>query len=445
MALKAFCYWLQCCSKIPKWIGSFLSLFMVNAFLMGSGKLFGVFFRQLSSQLGLNGSVSGLIFVIPSAVSHIMSPLVGTLFARFSCRQLGTCGGFLLGSNFILIGLFATNWMHFLLLAVGAGVGFGLLFFPAVISLHSLAGDNFLILMPLASTGSCFGVAVLPVISELFLQQYGLHAAFYLFGALAWHTIPCSLLLDSKPVRGAEKVIDHEVNRDAVQRDGQNIASTQDDGIFKIAFKFLITVGKQFRMFRYTLFVIIFIATNIRRFVSDTWTLFLIPHNVEMGLEKTTAVVVASFGGVGGIIGRLLAAVAFTKTCAMSPLGALTVYYVLCGISFVAFEVVTNVYYFYFCSFCNGLLLSAQSGMIAGIIAEVFEPPDFRDAFGLIDFGCGVFSLVSGYIAGGVYDLTGSFKMLFRISALVSVVSASLIVVVIILRKRSFDKNKGDT
>lgn len=58
--------------KIPKWTGAFCSLFFINVMSSGSMKVCGVFFESMKEMEGLSGSMTGLIFVTPNAVSHLI-------------------------------------------------------------------------------------------------------------------------------------------------------------------------------------------------------------------------------------------------------------------------------------------------------------------------------------------------------------------------------------
>ncbi|XP_071826570.1 uncharacterized protein [Apostichopus japonicus] len=503
--------------ELPKWTAAFCSLFVINMFASGTMKVCGIFFQSMETVDGVSALLAGLIFVAPSAVSHCV------------------------------------------------GVGFGFLFLPAVLCLKETASGQFASLMPLATTGSYVGIIVLPGIVEVFLKNYGLHATFCMFGALAYNTIPCGLVLSDvrsgkqstegsgvqsrsetipfklrriesniqlraeegsssleavmavkseitypsnsqsetnnvqdklntdwesntsnsgvqsrsetipSKQRGIESNIqsraeegsssleaviavkseitypsnsqsetnnvqdklntDRESNNSKIQTTTNPFAAERIIQTVKSIKSFIQTFLVQFKLFGDVVFTLYFITVNMRKFPSNSWTLFLIPLSQELGVTKQTAVIISAIGGVGGIMGRFLAAVSFKVSKTISPLTLFATYYLCDAFIFALFPTTTNVILLGICAFFSGLLLSAKAGMTSGILLHLTTAETFRQAFGLVDCGCGVYSLLTGFISGASYDVYGSFKNLFRISALVCAISCVFVICIIFLQK----------
>ncbi|XP_071826562.1 uncharacterized protein [Apostichopus japonicus] len=551
--------------ELPKWTAAFCSLFVINMFASGTMKVCGIFFQSMETVDGVSALLAGLIFVAPSAVSHCVAPIVSAFSSRCLHRHLGLVGGVLVGTSFIGSGLFATHGLHFLLFSITAGVGFGFLFLPAVLCLKETASGQFASLMPLATTGSYVGIIVLPGIVEVFLKNYGLHATFCMFGALAYNTIPCGLVLSDvrsgkqstegsgvqsrsetipfklrriesniqlraeegsssleavmavkseitypsnsqsetnnvqdklntdwesntsnsgvqsrsetipSKQRGIESNIqsraeegsssleaviavkseitypsnsqsetnnvqdklntDRESNNSKIQTTTNPFAAERIIQTVKSIKSFIQTFLVQFKLFGDVVFTLYFITVNMRKFPSNSWTLFLIPLSQELGVTKQTAVIISAIGGVGGIMGRFLAAVSFKVSKTISPLTLFATYYLCDAFIFALFPTTTNVILLGICAFFSGLLLSAKAGMTSGILLHLTTAETFRQAFGLVDCGCGVYSLLTGFISGASYDVYGSFKNLFRISALVCAISCVFVICIIFLQK----------
>lgn len=298
-------------------------------------------------------------------------------------------------------------------------VGFGFIYLPTVIDLKRNS-SKFASLMPIAAIGTYAGIVTCPGIVELFLRNYGLHAAFCLFGAMLWNIIPSGLLLSDKV---ENEHVPHKSTVNSVIHKEQSVltmATTTEPGlehkgglkqtllqvqsytgrVFTIFTDTLYALKEQYDIFRDTVFVLFFIISNMRKFISESWILFLIPYSQEIGLDKTSAVIVGSVGDIGGIIGRLVAAVSFSEKCSLPPLTMFALYYFMIALVFAAFERVGNILYLSACAFLSGLFISAHAGMMSGLLLELFGHKDFVRAFAVIDFGCGVFSLLSGYLTG---------------------------------------------
>ncbi|PIK57710.1 hypothetical protein BSL78_05394 [Apostichopus japonicus] len=178
----------------------------------------------------------------------------------------------------------------------------------AVLCLREQAPDHFASLIPLATLGGYVGIVLLPGIVEVFLENYGLHGAFCLYGALTCNTIPCGLLL----IGGKGKQYENLSNSIGKSEPSQEVEAFDEDihnftnlkyGMLPLMkyFRFFASVLKEnLSLFLDLTFTLFFITANTRRFSSDNWTLFLIPYNQELGMTKTNAVIISAFGGIGG-------------------------------------------------------------------------------------------------------------------------------------------------
>ncbi|XP_071828450.1 monocarboxylate transporter 12-like [Apostichopus japonicus] len=432
--------------KLPSWTAAFCALLFINMMTNGSMKVCGIFFESMKTMNGLSGTMAGLIFVVPNAVSHLVAPIISSFTRHFSYRQLGIFGGCLVGGGFICSGLFANHNSHFLGYSVIAGVGFGFLFLPAVLCLREQAPDHFASLMPLATLGGYVGIVLLPGIVEVFLENYGLHGAFCLYGALTCNMIPCGLLL----IGGKGKQYENLSNSVGKSEPSQEVEAFDEDihnftnlkyGMLPLMkyFRFFASVLKEhLSLFLDLTFTLFFITANTRRFPSDNWTLFLIPYNQELGMTKTNAVIISAFGGIGGIFGRFVAAASFKVTNIISPLTLFALYYCFNALVFASFSLWSNFKFLIFCGFSSGLLLSLIAGTTSGLLLQFSSPKTFQRAYSLLHFGCGIFSIFAGILSGKSYDVFGSFAVMFEVDALINAVSCVLVVVIIVLRKLNY-------
>ncbi|KAJ8032038.1 hypothetical protein HOLleu_25446 [Holothuria leucospilota] len=163
--------------------------------------------------------------------------------------------------------------------------------------------------------------------------------------------------------------------------------------------KFTSSFLEQCKPFNKIEFILFFLTANLRKFSANSWTLFLIPFLQEMGVDINRAVFMAAVGGIGGGIGRLMAAVSFRLQCA-SPINIFAMYYMFSALIFFVNGFSSNCFYLTACAFVSGLLISAKAGMTSGILLEITGPEEFRQAFSLIQLGCGINALLAGFLSG---------------------------------------------
>lgn len=257
--------------------------------------------------------------------------------------------------------------------------------------------------MPLATLGSYCGIVLLPGVVNIFHQTYGLRAAFCLFGAMCLNTIPCGLVLvGGKNNQSPEMVTESDNKIKSDNTETLNQTNKKRDMCYNVKWGQLFqrVFLDQFALFLDPTFTIFFITANTRRFPADTWTLFLIPYNQEHGLSITDAVLVSSFGGLGGIIGRLTVAALFRATHIISPLTLFAIYYCLNGIVFASFSLWNNFIFLIICGFSSGVLLSVLGSSVAGIVVELSTPEKFGRTLGVVQLGCGISSILAGFLSG---------------------------------------------
>ncbi|PIK54408.1 hypothetical protein BSL78_08684 [Apostichopus japonicus] len=258
----------------------------------------------------------------------------GILFNSISGETSGTLAGFILLLPYALGRL--------------CGIGFACLLLPVAVCMKDHFREDFASVMPLSMMGSFAGMIAVPPFMELCHVAYGDDGTFILFGALCLHLIPCGLLL-RKP-RFIVSANNDKLNESDDEHETIELLHNLDNG----------DENNQNVDTRW-----------MQRLKTDGWTLFLIPHTIEIGFTSSEAAQTASIGGLAGMFGRKVFS---------SFQGSLALQFITSAI--------------------NACFLSAQSGMIAGLLTYIVEPDNYKDAFGLLDFGNGILALMAGITPG---------------------------------------------
>ncbi|XP_071820199.1 monocarboxylate transporter 12-like isoform X3 [Apostichopus japonicus] len=415
-------------------------------FLTGSVKTGGILFNSISGET--SGTLAGFILLLPYALGRLCGPISSILLNFFSYRVLGTFGGFLVGLGYILIGLFANTTVLLIVFSLISGIGFACLLLPVAVCMKDHFREDFASVMPLSMMGSFAGMIAVPPFMELCHVAYGDDGTFILFGALCLHLIPCGLLLrkprfivSANNDKLNESDDEHETiellhNLDNGDENNQNV-DTRWMQRLKTGIK------KYYLLLISPVFVLFFIVSNTRKLPADGWTLFLIPHTIEIGFTSSEAAQTASIGGLAGMFGRVIASLSFK--CQISPILVITFYYFINGVVFIIKEVFSSfqgsLALQFITSAINACFLSAQSGMIAGLLTYIVEPDNYKDAFGLLDFGNGILALMAGITPGYILDHTGHLNRAFILFGVISILNGTLMVVLWTLlhfkRKRS--------
>ena len=170
------------------------------------------------------------------------------------------------------------------------GIGFGLMFYPTYLCLQA----HFLETFPTASTISGLfefvGIAVLPPVLQSVKERYGLGESLILYGAILWNMIVVGMCF-REPARGSQQ------RREATSDKNQQ-------GIPVLKFCSVFSKHRNFGI----LLLMEFLAYNV--FLS--WALFLVSLGTSSaGLSEDQAVLLSTFGGIGGFLGKISAILLF--------------------------------------------------------------------------------------------------------------------------------------
>lgn len=266
--------------------------------------------------------------------------------------------------------------------------------------------------MALGSLGSYAGVTVLPFVLNLVLELRGLNAAFIFFGSLCCSTVLFGSLLPSRSSTGNPQNCKEKLaflEEDALSDSEEDLVIIHSDSISeRPLIKSTGTKSSEsvysrhkgsYVRIHYVLLFIYIIVSSLRRIPSGVWTMFLIPYVKENGLSVDESILAGTLGGVGGVVGRFLAALSF-KVPRVHPIETLAFYVAILGLSFLGFELFLSKQGQLLFSFVSGLLISTPAAMVTGVLRLLVSHERFSIAFTILEISTGIFSLFSGFIAG---------------------------------------------
>ncbi|XP_041478065.1 monocarboxylate transporter 5-like [Lytechinus variegatus] len=171
----------------------------------------------------------------------------------------------------------------------------------------------------------------------------------------------------------------------------------------------------------------------------QVWVLFLVPHAEYLGIDQSTAVFLSSFGGLGGIIGRIIAVILLAKKVHMFKIyivvgfvNSLTFFLDFVGWSFLVRSVLAFIQ-----GFCFFLLDTAGSTFLQELVED---DRNFSFALGLIMFMRGCSSISAGFLTGTLIDTLQSFTKVFMITGIwmaISTINIAVLLLILIKREKS--------
>lgn len=134
------------------------------------------------------------------------------------------------------------------------------------------------------------------------------------------------------------------------------------------------------------------------------WSIFLVPYGVSLGLESATAVWLSTFGGLGGLSGRLFCMFLFYSGYDGNVYGvALPAFIVAVGISLslISYSFTTLLV----TAFLSGFGLAAQASSLSAMVPSFVCKRHFKSCVVLMYTVGGVMSQLGGIITGESFTI----------------------------------------
>ena len=137
----------------------------------------------------------------------------------------------------------------------------------------------------------------------------------------------------------------------------------------------------------------------LHTYIINAWVLFLVPHAEQVGIIQSRAVLLASIGGIAGLIGRTMSVVLLAKQADMIPVYIITG--AICSVTFLL-DGFGNGFVTRAClAFVQGFCLFTLDTTAFGFLKiAVMKEDNFSTAYGI---NCAVFAvglIASGFVTG---------------------------------------------
>jgi MFS family permease len=367
--------------------GAFVT-FSVGAGFMHSYTVFLVAFVE---DFGWSRADVSIAYSLGQVVSGVSSPFVGTLVDRFGPRRLIMGGGCLLTVGLLGSSYAGQLWHMWILYGVIMTLGancLGLVVFVPILSKHFVKNRGMAVSVVQSANG--FARAFSAPISTMMVSGLGWRGAYWWQGLfMAALIVPLGALFrGSDPERGSRAA------RMATQSQGW-------------------TLQQAMRTPHFWLLMLVYVFTGLGSFLV---ALHQLAFAVDVGFDKLYAAGVLGMGAflslpgviltgtVSDYVGREVSAVISYGTSILGVAFALAI----TGPDQHA------LLWLHSCFF--GLTWGARGPSITAKTADLFPGPNLGKILGVISIGTGVGAGAGAWLAGFVFDMTGTYKVAFWLS-----------------------------
>jgi MFS family permease len=360
---------------------------------MGFRGVYGLFLEPISSQMDWGREIFAMTFALQNIFWGITQPFAGALADRYGSGRIMAAGAVIYGTGIMLMTVADTPMLMHLTggLLIGVGQGFASQSIAmATVARHAPAHRRTLA-MAVVSMGGSAGMLVFSPLAATIIGDYGYIFTLTMFAVLVVLVIPLSIPLSGRPpVRATE----------AEQTFGQAIREASGHAGYWLLISGFFVCG----------FHVSFIGLHFPAFIADS------------GLDpKLAGVALAVIGlfNIAGTLGAGLLGDKYSKKYLLSGL-----YFGRAGaIVFLLLMPMSEATILIF-SALIGIMWLSTVPLTTGLVSQIFGQQFLGMLAGMVFFSHQVGSFLGAYLGGLLFESTGSYDIVWWLSAGLGVFAA---------------------
>jgi MFS family permease len=362
---------------------------------------YGVFFKPMAEQLGLNAATTSAAYSISFVMEGIFSLISGGLADRFGPRIVLSLSSILIAAGYCLMPLVHSPWQLFLFYGIILGIGMGAMFVPLVSMTARWFNTRRNLMTGLVSSGAGAGMLVVPSSTAFLIDRYGWRTSFLIMGI----AVPVIVFVAAQFMRrdpesigmvpyGASEIPMAEHSTTKEHELHEALRAPQFWVVFAMAFWFSV--------------------------FSMAYNVHIVPDAIHAGMRATSAASILALTGALLLAGRIILGIVADK------IGNKPIFIFCFMLSTSALLLITFVqahWAFYVLAVMIGLSQGGVGSSQSPLIASLFGIKSHGLIFGSLGiastFGAAMGPLLTGYI----YDRTGSYHWALLMCAAASLIS----------------------
>jgi MFS family permease len=382
--------------------------FTIQAVCIGAMFAYGVFFKELQAEFGWSrttiSGASSLAFLIMGAVGI----LAGRLNDRIGPRVLIVTSAGFLGLGYMLMSRMQSPWHLYVMYGVLAGIGFST---HDVITLSTVARwfvKRRGVMSGIVKVGTGSGQLLGPMIATLLLAVFGWRHSNLIIGAVILVALVAAAQAMRRDPRGMGLLPDG-----GSDMAGGQAAVAEDQGF---------SLKESVRMKQ---FWIICMAEFAVLCCLLTIVVHIVPYARDLGLAPAYAAgVLSTIGGVS-ILGRIVMGVACDR---IGGRRALIICLIVLFCSFIWLQLATEAWMLFIFAVIYGFAHGGFFTVVSPMVAELFGTGSHGLLFGIILFSGTLGGAVGPLMAGRTFDITGSYRMVFLVLSVLTLIGFVLMI-----------------
>ena len=375
------------------------SAFLITFMTCGVNFSYGVFFLPIINEFGWSRGLASVVMLVAGLAYAITLPLTGVLADRYGYKWVLAVSAGCLSLGLILSSAITELWQLYIFtgLLVGLSISASFAIPVALVSLWFNKKQG--LALGIATLGISLGTATIPVLISYMISTTGWRPALLWAGiAVAVICIPATLMMRNPPRDNAAKGTALEPESAAVK-----LASDLETGL---------SVSEAFRTRQFWMIFVTFLL-----FLSSLGLvmLHLVPYAVDSGMAPVQAATLLTLIGIFGLAGRLASGV-LSDRIGIKPIMLFCTALLGLNTAYIAFSHTVGAFYIF--ASIYGITYSGFVTQMVRITRVTFGGKALGSVFAALMVSDGIGFGFGPWIAGNIFDATGSYHASFLAAAI---------------------------
>jgi MFS family permease len=362
---------------------------------------YGVFFKPMAGQLGMNAATTSAAYSISFFMEGVFSLISGGLADRFGPRIVLSLSSILVAAGYCLMPLVRSPWQLYLFYGLILGVGMGAMFVPLVSMTARWFHARRNLMTGVVSSGAGAGMLVVPSSTAHLIDRYGWRTSFLIIGI----AVPVVIFIAAQFMR----------------RDPESTGALPYGADGKSPAGGTAAAGHALHeALRTAQFWIVFLMSFWFSFFSMSYNVHIVPDAINAGMSPTSAANILALTGALMLTGRIVLGTVADRR-GHKPVFIFCFALAACGLFSISF--MQPHWAFFALAVMMGLSQGGVGSCQSPLIASLFGLRSHGLIFGFQGFGSTFGAAMGPLLTGFLYDLTGSYHWALLMCAAASLIS----------------------
>jgi MFS family permease len=371
-----------------------IAAFFIMLMIYGIQYTFGIFFKPMLSDFGWSRALTSGAFSLSWLVTGIMSIVVGGLNDKYGPRVVITINGLIAGVGFILISQINAAWHLYLFYGVMVGTGISV-YVPLLSMVAKWFAHRRTTMSGIVVTGIGIGMVIAPIVSNWLITNFSWRTSGIILGiTVLVVVISAAQFLKRDPGEIGQPLYgENKIRAAMIEQEAKAFSFKEAINTRQFWLSFIMFFG-----FGYCLLTIL---------------VHLTPYSTDQGIMPATAAnILATIGGAS-IVGRLVLGSLGDK---IGNKNGFILSFTLMLVSTLLLISANETWSLFLFAAVFGLGYGNLVANHSPLVATLFGLSSHGLILGFVNFGFNLGATIGPFIAGYLFDITGSYQPAFIIN-----------------------------